>query len=310
MRVLIVGAGAVGGYYGGRILEAGRDVTFLVRPRRREQLTARGLCIKSPLGDVELAAPTVLADEIKAPWDLVVLSCKAYDLAGAIDSLAKAVGPQSMILPLLNGMAHLDVLTERFGGERVLGGLCSIAVTVDDQGSIVHLNHLHNLAFGERVGGESARTKAVAELLGPAKFEWSLSSAIILEMWEKWVFLAALAAGTCLMRASVGDIMKAGGAATLAGLLAETQSIASAAGHAARPHVLANAHGMLSAAGSALTASMLRDVEKGGPIENEHVIGDLVRRAQAFGVAVPLLELAHLHLKAYEARREGGSGPK
>jgi 2-dehydropantoate 2-reductase len=304
MRVLIVGAGAIGGYFGGRLLEAGCDVTFLVRARRAAQLAADGLVIKSPQGDVQLPAPTVLAEAITAPWDLIILSCKAYDLANAMDSLAPAVGPKTMILPMLNGMRHLETLEERFGAEHVLGGLCVIAATLDEQGVIRHLNDLHVLVFGERDGKDSARIKAVAEMLAPAKMQWRSSPQIIQEMWEKWVFLSTLAASTCLLRASVGDIVMAGGVDTLTGLLAEAQSIAEAAGYGSRPEVLDKARAQLTAAGSSLAASMLRDVEKGGPVEVDHVLGDLMRRGQASGLGIPLLKLAHLHLKAYEVRRQ------
>jgi len=131
MRVLVVGAGAIGGYFGGRMLQAGRDITFLVRPRRAAELASAGLVIKSPNGDVTLKnPPTVQADAIKNKFDVVLLSCKAYDLTDAIKSFAPAVGPQTSIIPLLNGMLHLDVLDREFGRERVLGGLCAIAATL------------------------------------------------------------------------------------------------------------------------------------------------------------------------------------
>jgi 2-dehydropantoate 2-reductase len=254
------------------------------------------------MGDAKLSAPTVLADEIAAPWDLVLLSCKAYDLAGAIEAFAPAVGPHTAILPLLNGMAHLDVLDERFGADRVLGGLCAIAATMNAEGEILHLNQLHGLTFGERTGGETARIRAIAEQLAGVKMQAKQSPGILLEMWEKWVFLAALAGATCLFRAGVGDIVSAGGTDTMAGFLSETQSVATAAGFAARPEVMERTRGMLTAAGSTMTASMLRDVEKGGPTEADHVIGDLLRRGRP--KLLPLLTTAYLHLKAYEARRQ------
>jgi 2-dehydropantoate 2-reductase len=304
MRVLIVGAGAVGGYFGVRFLEAGGDVTFLVRPRRAAQLATDGLVVKSSLGDIHCPAPHIVAEEITAPWDLILLSCKAYDLNDVMDKITPAVGPQTMILPLLNGMHHLDLLDERFGADHVLGGFCAIAATLDDRGVVHHLNDLHALAFGERDGRESDRVKAVAAALAPVKIQWRLSSQIVQEMWEKWVFLSALAAASCLFRASVGDIVLAGGVDTVTGLLAESQSIAEVAGYGSRPKVLDNARTQLTAAGSTLSASMLRDVEKGGPVEADHVLGDLLKRGLASGLGVPLLKLAYLHLKAYEARRQ------
>jgi len=303
MRVLIVGAGAVGGYFGGRLIEAGADITFLVRPRRRAQLAAGGLMLRSPLGDFSTPVATVLAEEIDRPADLIILSCKAYDLDGAMLSFADAVGPDTAILPLLNGIGHLDRLVARFGEAAVLGGLCALAVTLDTDGAILHLNAQHNLAFGERRGGTSPRVEAIARMMAGAKITWTASEAIIQEMWEKWVFLASLAGITCLMRASVGDIVTAGGLEAITILLAEAQAVAVTAGHGARPEVLEKYRALLVAPESTLTASMLRDVEKGGATEADHVLGDLLARGQRAGLELPLLSLAYTHLKAYAARR-------
>src|ERR1700674_3018625 len=141
MRVLVVGAGAIVGYFGGRMLASGRDVTFLVRPRRSAELAAAGLVIKSPIGDVTLKdPPAVQADKLNEKFDVILLSCKAFDLDDAIKSFAPAVGPQASIIPLLNGMLHLDMLDKKFGRERVLGGLCAIAVTLNDKREVVHLD--------------------------------------------------------------------------------------------------------------------------------------------------------------------------
>src|SRR3979490_599013 len=153
MRILVVGAGAIGRYFGGRMLQAGRDVTFLVRPRRAAELADPGLVIKSPIGDATLKnPPTVQADKLSEKFDVVLLSCKAFDLDDAIKSFAPAAGPQTAIIPLLNGMRHLDVLDNKFGRERVLGGLCAIAVTLNEQREVVHLAPLQSLTFGERDG--------------------------------------------------------------------------------------------------------------------------------------------------------------
>src|SRR5262245_60058121 len=194
MRFLVVGAGATGGYFGGRLLEAGRDVTFLVRPARAEQLAAAGLTIASPAGDVTLRSPpTVLAAGLKEPFDVVILSCKAYDLGGAIESFAPAVGPGTAVVPLLNGMRHLDGLDARFGAGRVLGGPCFISAKRGEAGRIVHVSDIHRLTFGERAGGRSSRVEALAAAMAGAKFEAVASDEVLLVMWEKWVFLASLA---------------------------------------------------------------------------------------------------------------------
>src|SRR4051794_10866298 len=170
MRVLVVGAGALGGYFGGRLLASGRDVTFLVRPRRAEELARNGLRIESRFGDLHLEKPpTVLAEDLRQPVDLVLLSCKAYDLEAAMGSVAPAVGPGTAILPLLNGMAHLDALEDRFGADAVLGGVALIGATLRD-GTVVHLNDVHGLVFGDRAGGIPARIAAVAAAVDGAGF--------------------------------------------------------------------------------------------------------------------------------------------
>jgi 2-dehydropantoate 2-reductase len=307
MRILVVGAGAIGGYFGGRLIEAGREVTFLVRPRRAAELASAGLTIKSAAGNLTVPAPpTVLAAALREPFDLVLLSCKAYDLDGAIASFAPAVGARTAILPLLNGMRHLDVLEARFGPEPVLGGQCYIAATVDPNGAIVHLNNDHELSFGERAGGRSARVDAIAAEMAGVLFKPRASEQILQEMWEKWVFLATLAGSTCLMRATIGDIMAApGGRDFVLGLLDECRAVAQANRHPPRDAFLERSRAALTAAGSSLTASMLRDIERGARIEADHIVGDLIRRGQESGAPdVSLLRLAYAHLKAYEARQE------
>jgi len=308
MRILVVGAGALGGYFGGRLLQAGRDVTFLVRARRAGELAAGGLRIKSPHGDLTIPhPPTILSEQIDRPFDLILLGCKAYDLSGAMDSLAAAVGPESLLLPLLNGMRHLDALDERFGQSHILGGQCVIAATLDAEHTVVQLNERQILAFGERDGGLSERVRAVAGALGNAGFDARLSERIVGEMWEKWIFLATLAGSTCLMRAPLGDILAApGGDDLIRGLFAECRRVAETAGYAPQAAFVEQALAALTAAGSLLTASMLRDIDGGGPIEADHIVGDLLRRR---GTADPdrdahsLLTIAYTHLKTYEARR-------
>src|SRR6195256_5454933 len=306
MRFLVVGAGAIGGYFGGRMLQAGQDVTFLVRPRRAAELAEAGLVIKSPLGDVTLKnPPTIQADKLNEKFDAVLLSCKAFDLDDAIKSFAPAVGPQTAIIPLLNGMLHLDVLDSKFGRERVLGGLCAIAATLNEHREVVQLNPMQSLNFGERDGKLSDRVLAIAEAMASGKFGSVASEHIVQEMWEKWVFLATLAASTCLMRTSIGNILASpGGKDFILGTLDECSAVATAEGYAPRAPFLERPLGMLTLEGSQLTASMFRDIKAGAPVEADHVIGDLVARGDAAKVPVPKLRTACTHLKAYEKQRE------
>jgi 2-dehydropantoate 2-reductase len=307
MRTLVVGAGAVGGYFGGRMLEANRDVTFLVRPRRAAELAASGLQIRSGLGDVTLSAPkTVLAEHLEQTFDLVLLSSKAYDLDGAIASFAPAVGPETAILPLLNGMRHLDTLCGRFGPARVLGGRCLIAATLDRKHAIVHLNDVHTLSFGELDGRRSDRLAAIGELMDGARFDAQASTKILLDMWEKWVFLAALAGSTCLLRATIGDICAApGGAGLVLGLLEECASIAAANGYSPREAFLERTRAMLTQTGSPLTASMLRDVENDAGTEADHIIGDLLERRGSPGGFTPTSKLTKPAVRARSLRFRG-----
>jgi 2-dehydropantoate 2-reductase len=302
MRILVVGAGALGGYFGGRLKEAGRDVTFLVRPRRAEQLAKTGLLVRSPKGDITIAPPpTIRAENLRAPFDLILLSCKAYDLQGAMESFAPAVGGNTAILPLLNGMKHMDALAARFGAAAVLGGQCVISATLDGDGRILHLNDLHFVSFGEQNGAKSPRVAAIAEAFSGAKFDSQLSTAILQEMWEKWAIIAGLAGVSCLLRGTVGDIIAAKAGQLATDMYAECCAIAAANGFSPGEPARKRSIGMLTTPGSNFAASMLRDIERGAPIEADQIIGDLLARGSDGDY--PLLQLAYAHLRTYEARR-------
>ncbi len=308
MKLLILGAGAVGGYFGGRLAQAGADVTFLVRPQRAQTLARSGLVIKSPLGDAQLAVHTVLQDAVQPEYDLVILSCKAYDLDASIAAIGGAVGPNTLILPLLNGMAHLERLDEAYGSARVLGGTCYIASTLEADGSIRHLGKFQGITCGARRGNHAhavALLEGLAQAYARVSVECKVSAGIEQDMWEKFVLLASLAAMTCLMRASVGEILAAAdGEALMREMLSTCVAAAGAAGHAPRAESLQRTEGMLFVRGSAFTASMLRDIEAGGRVEADHIVGDMLRRARAAGADARLLAAAYCHLQAYELRRD------
>ncbi|KND54594.1 2-dehydropantoate 2-reductase [Candidatus Paraburkholderia kirkii] len=279
-------------------------MTFLVRERRAERLRQCGLKVKSPEGDLAFQCPPMmLAKDIDRPYDLILLSCKAYDLQSAIDSFAPAVGPDTVILPLLNGMGHLDALDARFDPANVLGGQCVIAATLDAEGEILHLSNLHAMTIGESAGGRSTRIDAIAAQLGGAGFDLSVSEDILQSMWDKWVFLATLPTGTCLLRAPIGDILEApGGEALLARLFDECCGIARDNAHPPGEPVVVRARAFFSERGSPMTASMLRDLENGAPIEVDHIVGDLLSRRRTPVEGLSALAVAYAHLKAYEAR--------
>lgn len=306
MRTLIVGAGATGGYFGARLIAAGRDVTFLVRPQRAKQLAADGLRVASLNGDLVIERPsTVVAHDLRGPYDLIVLSSKAHDLAGAIDSFAPAVGPESAILPLLNGMAHMPILDARFGIYRVFGGATNISAVRDPDGRIRHLGKFDRLYFGPRnQAATTPRTNAIAGILLDAGFESHLRPDIAQDLWDKWVAIATGAGITCLMRASIGDLVAAGASALPPQLLAECASVAAAEGFPPTDAYLDQVHRFLTLEGSPFTSSMLRDLESNAPIEAQQIIGDLLDRARKHSVSTPLLGAVHAHLRSYEERRE------
>jgi 2-dehydropantoate 2-reductase len=303
MRILVAGAGATGGFFGARLARAGRDVTFLVRPRRAELLRERGLRVTGPGGRETIRPRLVTAPEITDAYDVVLLAVKATALAGVLDDLTPAVGPNTVILPFLNGLAHLDLLNERFGEKAVLGGVVKVATTVNGDGDIVQLAPLASVSLGEQDGHLSERVRGVAALLGQAGFDVHGSAAIMAEMWHKWVFIATAGALTCLMRGTVGDIAAVPGGTALAGaILAEAAAISAGAGFPVPDGELAATRATMTQAGSSFASSMYRDVEAGRPAEVEQILGDLTARGRAQSVSTPLLDLATLHLRVYQRR--------
>jgi 2-dehydropantoate 2-reductase len=304
MRILVLGAGAIGGYFGGRLAEAGADVTFLVRPQRQRRLAEDGLVIKSPTGDIRRKVETVLAGDIRDPYDVVLLTCKAYDLDAALQAVAPAMGPKSVIIPMLNGLLHLDILAKRFGRERVMGGGCYIGAMLTPEGHVVQMGDLHVLTFGELDGTRSARAQAVAAEFQRGKFNTVLSERIVPEMWEKFVMLTTLAAITTLTHSNLGEIHASPeGERTILAILAECEAVAKANGFPVSPEAAARTRGLLTDRNSRFTASTQTDMDAGGRTEGDHIVGDMVRRGDANGVATPLLRVALCNLQVYEAKR-------
>lgn len=309
MKILILGAGGIGGYIGGRLTASGADVTFLVRPRRKAQLEADGLVIRSPLGDVQLPVKTVLAPP-EADYDIVLLTCKAYDLEPAMEAIAPAMNGQCAIVPVLNGIAHLDRLDERFGQSAVMGGTCLIDVALDRSGTINHAGNLQRIIFGERDRSISPRAQALAGVLAQSTVDWEMSDNILLSMWEKVAFLSVLAAATCLFRANVREIMASpGGRDAMERALAVNIEIAKREGFILRNDVMQRARDRLTDPAGAWSASMLRDLEAGGSVEGDHVVGWMLARARKHGLDDTILSLAFTHLRAYEERRAAGRLP-
>jgi len=308
MKILCLGAGAIGGYFGGRLVEAkAADVTFLVREGRRKQLAADGLRVESTYGNFALPVATVGEGEIKAPADYVLLTCKAYDLDSAIASIRPAVGPNTAVIPLLNGLSHMDTLNAAFGRERVLGGIAKIGITLQPDGLIRHLNDWRFLTYGEQDGVISPRAAALKAAFDKTSVVADAVPDITHQMWEKLVHLASIAAMTTLMRSNVGEIARApGGIALMQDMFARNAAIATKAGYPPSAGFMDTFNKLFADTTGTYTASMLRDIERKGPVEADHIIGFMLARAEEFGVDPSLHRIAYIHLKAYEQRRAAG----
>jgi len=307
MRTLIVGSGATGGFYGGRLAQAGRDITFLVRPRRAEQLRRNGLQIISPLGDATIQPQLITADELRAnpqPFDLIILATKSYSLEAAIEDFAPAVGPQTAILPILNGMRQLDVLDARFGADRVLGGTCRINSDVDTDGRVLQLSTLGDLTLGERNRERTRRIEHIHAELSGALFKTVLPEDVLAAMWKKWYILAALNIICVLPQGTAGEVVAVPHGLDFANAaIDECIAIAAANGYPPPADLVDWDRKRVTQAGSDLTSSMYRDMKKDAPVEADHILGDLLARGQTHGVDAPLLRATYVQLKVYEARR-------
>lgn len=303
MRILVVGAGSTGGYYGGRLAQAGRDVTFLVRPGRAAQLQKNGLQIVSPFGDFSCVPKLVTAGQIAGTYDAVILTVKAYSLDAALEDLAPAVGSQTMILPVLNGMRHVDAIKARFGAQALIGGLCRIPAQLDEAGRVIQMGKFHDLAYGEMDGSRSDRILALDAALRDAGFDAKLTPEIEREMWEKWILLAALGGICCLMRGTVGEVAAApGGRDFSAAIVDEVVATVRAVGKAPSDAFVTSTRETLTKLGSAHTSSMYRDLQKGAAVEADQIVGDLLARAKQAGISMPLLSLAYANLCVYQSR--------
>jgi 2-dehydropantoate 2-reductase len=303
MRILVLGAGGIGGYFGGRLAAAGVDVTFLVRPRRAEQLRQNGLVIRSPLGDATVPAKTVLREQVGPGWDAIIVSCKAFDLDDAIATIRPAA-PGALIIPQLNGIRHLDALDAAFGADNVAGGMTQIGVTMEADGTIRHLALSPVFRHGPRSPDQHARSEQLQTALANGGPTFALSDQIMLDMWQKWVFLCSVAAMTCMMRATVGQIARTqNGAALMTEVAADCTAAAQAAGFPPSQRFLEDLGKRFTDPDSPLAASMLRDIQGGKATEADHIIGDMLTRARAAGRPATLLRAAYTHLEAYAAQR-------
>lgn len=302
MNILILGAGGVGGYFGARLIEAGAEITYLVREKRQQTLCENGLIVESPHGNVNLKVKTVTADTVRPEFDLILLAPKAYDLDASLASLDKALGADTALLPFLNGMAHLPRLDQRYGVQRVMGGVAHVAAELTEAGVVRQLTPMHSLTVGPRHPAQAGIAQDFFKLCQQAKFDSFYSENIEEALWTKWVFLAALAGSTTMYRGSVGQIMGTrSGEKLMRAMYEECLSVAQACGSPIPQDAQEKALKMLTQPDSPLTASMLRDLLSGRKTEHDHVLGELVSMAHSRNLGVPLLEASYCHMQVETA---------
>ncbi|MGD6830572.1 ketopantoate reductase family protein [Sutcliffiella halmapala] len=303
MKILVVGAGAVGGYFGGRLLEKGEDVTFLVREKRKKQLEATGLVIKSVHGDAALQPSLITSGQQVEAYDVILLSMKAYHLEGAIADFVPYVGPKTMIVPLLNGISHVDKLVTAFDEKNVLGGLCFVESTLNSEGSIVQTSGIHDLVFGERSGRRSERVLKLAEVFDGTKSNFVLSENINRDMWHKYLFISTLAGVTTLFRSPIGPIREDSlGAATIKDTLHEVAAVMRSVDAPIAENIVELNWDKLHSIEAGMKSSMQRDMEKGLSVEADHFFGYLLGIAADKGISVPTLEKIYANLRIYEGQ--------
>lgn len=304
MKILVVGAGAIGGYYGARLLEAGADVTFLVRPRRAAVLATCGLKVRSALGDFEAPVHAVQRDTLKPEYDLVLLSCKAFDLDAAIADLAPAVGPHTVVLPFLNGLGVYDRLDARFGRERIAGGVSYIAATLGADGVIRHDGVTDIVQVGARALEAQETVQRLHGLISRSPGVRSMPPDIEQALWNKWVMLAAGALMTCLMRGTVGDILASqDGMQLMTQAIDECRAVSAADGHPLGTDDVNRIRARLLDPQSTWAASMMRDIANNVPrVEADAIVGDLLARGKRYEIDLPLARVAYCHLQVYQRR--------
>lgn len=301
MKVVVVGAGAVGGYFGGRLQEAGFDITFLVRKRRAEQLREHGLIIQSPAGNVQLT-PKLAEDagQIGA-CDVVLLAVKNYHLQPLIESIRPLVEQGAKVLPLLNGFEHFDILAQAFGKQAILGGLCQIIVTLNDDGHIIHTSKIHDIFFGALETEQAEFCHQFAKQVKGAVMPVTLSKDILVDLWSKYAFIAAFSGVTTASRLPINEILKVDATKNVYRLLlSEMQTLGIAKGIALPADFVEKTMERMKSLPDGSTSSMHQDFRKGLPLEVESLQGAAVRLSQQTKVNLPTITTIYGLIKPYE----------
>ena len=299
MKILVLGAGAVGGYFGGRMAEAGMDVTFLVREKRQKKLEKSSLIIKSPKGDLVTSPNLVTLDNVDSIYDVILFTNKAYDLDEILQS-PFPVKDGSIIIPLLNGYAHMEQLRNKFPNARLFGGIAHIFSTLNDEGEIHHFNDIHSLTFGHLSKADETDGRRFFDSCSSANFSIKYSNDIVVELWHKWVLITTVAGATTLFNATIGEIASTEhGIAFITDLHDECINIAKSEKIKVNDDDLAQQRRFLSDKKSTWSSSMRRDMVNKSKIECAHIFLELINIADKNNVECPSLKTVMINGEIY-----------
>ncbi|TRM11693.1 2-dehydropantoate 2-reductase [Lentibacillus cibarius] len=305
MHIVVLGAGALGAYFGGRWMESGADVTFLVREKRAAQIRENGLKINSTQGDYELESPQVVTDpnDIQAA-DLVLVSVKGYHLDGTLDYLKSLKKKGAYVLPVLNGIEHIRTLQNELGKECVLGGLAFIFATLNDKGHVEHTGENHQLIFGPLEASQQYICAELDRLSRKAGFVAKYSDHISFELWKKYMFITALSGITAAANLPIGPIREHAETFHIVKMiLREMQSLANAYGEAIPDAEVEAAIQNIRTFDPEATSSMHKDRRKGVQLEVDHLQGGAVRLAADVDLEVPYIKTVLGLIKPFEHGR-------
>jgi 2-dehydropantoate 2-reductase len=302
MKIVMMGSGGVGGYYGGRLQQAGHEVAFVARGAHAQALRSAGLRIKSELGDATLPVRVVDEPAQAGSADLVVVAVKLWDTESAASAVARL--PGAAVVSLQNGVDKDEVLAKAVGKERVLGGVTHIGAVIAEPGVIAHTGKLQRITLGELDGKSTPRLKAVAEVFRSAQVDVVLSEDIRRVTWEKFVFLSALSGLTALTRKSTGEVRSHPETrALLLDALRETAMVARAEGAAIEEAFPDQQMALVDKLAPTMLASMAQDLLRGRRLELPWLSGAVVARARKHQLHVPVHRVIHAGL----ALHAGGS---
>ena len=305
MRVAVYGAGGVGGYFGGRLAQAGADVHFIARGAHMRALREHGLRVRSVKGDFEIPVP-VTDDPAEAGWcDFVLFCVKTFDTDAAAARLGPLVGDGSAVMSLQNGVENVDKLARAVGDEHVMGGAAFIFAQIAEPGVIAHTGGPASITFGELDGRASPRAKRLLACCEQAGIEAELSASIKTVLWAKLAFICAQAGMTAAVRLPIGEIRTAAASwAAFSRLVAEVCAVAEADGTPVPQAAQERALALAQAAEPGSFSSLHDDLVAGRRMELEALHGFVVRRAAQHGLAVPTSEAVYAILQPWAIRNQ------